>query len=450
MPHYDLLIQGGALVTPKAMFEADIAVQDGRIAAIGRSLGEATETVNANGLWIFPGIIDTQVHFREPGLTHKEDIESGTKAALLGGVTTVLEMPNTHPPTTTPESLAHKRELAQGRAWCDIGFFYGATAENAETLEQAENLPGVPGIKMFVGSSTGSLLVGEDEGIRRVLQHGHKRVAIHSEDEARNIERKQTYAESASGNVQWHPHIRDAESARLSTERVLCLSEETGRPVHILHISTQDELPLLAEAKRKGLGTTCEVTPQHLWFAGPGDYERLGTRIQQNPPVRDRWHRDALWYALETGLFDVFGSDHAPHTKEEKAQDYPASPSGMPGVQTMLPVLLTYVSQGRLPATEVSRMACQNPAKLFGMTDRGVLEAGYLADLTLVDPSLARTVEASILASRSGWSPWEGESLTGWPVIVIKNGKVAMQDGQAIGSPMGVVPEFAQTGSVNS
>ncbi|CAN5645728.1 dihydroorotase [soil metagenome] len=441
---YDLLIRGGTLVTDKRSFEADLAILGDRIAAIGQNLGDAKEVLDARDLWVFPGMVDSQVHFREPGLTHKEDIESGTRAALLGGVTTVLEMPNTHPATTTPEALADKIARTRGRAWCDIGFFYGATSENAETLEEAENLPGVPGIKMFVGSSTGSLLVGEDEAIRRVLQHGRRRVAIHSEDEARNVERKQIFAERAVGNVAWHPTIRDAESARLSTQRVLTLSEETGRPVHILHISTRDELPLLADAKRKGLGTTCEVTPQHLWFAGAEDYDRLGSRIQQNPPVRGKEHREALWTALETGLFDVFGSDHAPHTLEEKAQPYPSSPSGMPGVQTMLSVLLTYVAQGRLPATEVSRMACQNPARLFGMTDRGVLAEGYLADLTLVDPNVTREVEASMLASRCGWSPWEGKRLTGWPIAVLKGGQFAMREGQTVGGPLGGVPVFGR------
>ncbi|RYG38199.1 dihydroorotase [bacterium] len=441
---YDLIIRGGTLVTHRETYRADVAVLGDRIAKIGDlSSDEGTQEIDAEHLLVFPGLIDSQVHFREPGLTHKEDIETGTKSALLGGVTTVLEMPNTDPTTTTPKALADKVERAQGRAWCDIGFFFGATTDNAHTLSEAENLPGTPGIKMFVGSSTGSLLVGEDEGIRLVLQNGKKRVAIHSEDEARNAARKIEFAEKAAGNVRWHPTIRDAESARLATERVIRLSEETGRAVHILHISTRDELPVLADAKGRGLRVTCEVTPQHLWFCAPEDYDRLGSRIQQNPPVRSKEHRDALWFALETGLFDVFGSDHAPHTIEEKGKPYPGSPSGMPGVQTMLPVLMTYVAQGRLPVTEVARMACRNPARLYDMNDRGKVAEGFLADLTLVDARASRVVTPDILASRCGWSPWENETLTGWPVAVIKSGVLAAADGETIGTPVGGIPIFS-------
>lgn len=423
--------------------EADLAVKGGRISAIGAVDEEAERTVDAKGLTILPGAIDTQVHFREPGLTHKEDLESGSRAALFGGVTSFLEMPNTSPTTTDEATLRDKLERAEGRCWSHYGFFVGATTENADRLAEYERLPGVPGIKVFMGSSTGPLLVGDDDALRRTLRSGRKRVPIHAEDEARNSERKSLL--SLHPHAREHPFLRDAESARLATERILRLSAETGRPVHILHVSTADEPSLIAEAKRQGLGTTAEVTPQHLWFCAD-DYERLGTLLQMNPPIRSREHREGLWRALEAGVFDVFGSDHAPHTLEEKAQPYPQSPSGMPGVQTLMMVLLRFVQEGRLSLETVVRMACERPAELYGVTGKGRLEVGMDADLALWD--LARTVvfERGMVQSKCGWSPYEGEMLAAAPEMVVVGGVVAMEGGEAIGDPKGGQLEFG-TGS---
>ncbi|MGV3618160.1 MAG: dihydroorotase [Fimbriimonas sp.] len=438
--NYDLLIRGGRLASSSGVHDGDVGIVGNRIVAIG-SLGDATaaETVDARGLVVMPGVIDTQVHFREPGLEHKEDLATGTLAALYGGVTSILEMPNTNPNTTSPETLADKLERAAGRASCHYGFFVGATAENAERLAEYERLPGTPGIKVFMGSSTGSLLVGVDEELRRVLRNGVKRVPIHAEDEARNVAARKAYTGSDPRD---HPHVRDAESARLATTRILRLSEETGRPVHVLHVSTADEPPLLAEAKRRGLRTTAEVTPQHLYFAAPDCYERLGTLAQMNPPVRSAEHRDGLWRALAEGVFDVFGSDHAPHTLEEKAKPYPGSPSGMPGVQTLLPVLLTFVAQGRLRLEDVVRMACENPAALYGIRGRGRLAEGAYADLAIVDPDRSYTFERSMVRSKCGWSPYEGERLTGAVEHVVLNGRVALRSGEAAGAPTGQMLEF--------
>ncbi len=274
---YDILILGGRLATSKGVAVGDLAVKDGKIAAIGSLANESAEkTILANGLVVMPGLIDTQVHFREPGLEQKEDLESGTRAALMGGVTSILEMPNTNPTTTSPAALQDKLDRADGRAWAHYGFFVGASKENLEHLAEYEKLPGTPGIKIFMGSSTGPLLVGDDEALTVALKHGHKRIPIHAEDEPRNSARKSLI--SSDPHPREHPFLRDAESARLATERILRISHATGRPVHILHVSTADEPPLIAEAKRQGLGTTAEVTPQHLYFSAPDCYDRLGTK----------------------------------------------------------------------------------------------------------------------------------------------------------------------------
>jgi len=439
---FDLIIRGGTLATSEHLGVADIGITDGKIAEIGDlSYASSAGVVDATHLVVMPGVIDTQVHFREPGLEHKEDLATGTLAALAGGVTGILEMPNTNPTTTDAATLQDKLDRANGRAWCHYGFFVGATTENVDRLAEYENLPGSPGIKIFMGSSTGPLLVGDDEHLRRVLLSGRKRCPIHAEDEPRNKERKSLISDHP--HAREHPFLRDAESARLATQRILALSEETGRPVHILHVSTTIEPPMIAEAKRRGLGTTAEVTPQHLWFAGPDCYDRLGTLAQMNPPIRSEEDRAGLWEALRAGIFDVFGSDHAPHTLEEKAQPYPQSPSGMPGVQTLLPVLLTFVAQGRLDFQTLVKMACERPADLYGMTGKGQLAVGYDADITIVDPAKSYVFERSMVKSKCGWSPYEGETLTGSIEAVVLNGKVAMRGGETVGSARGRQLVFA-------
>ncbi len=438
---YDLLIRGARVVTSTHTEAADVAISGGKIAAVG-DMGSAIayEVVNARGLVLMPGVIDTQVHFREPGLTQKEDLESGTRSAILGGVTSILEMPNTSPTTTTEDALREKLRLAEGRAWGDYGFFIGASTENVELLPGLEQLPGVPGVKIFVGSSTGPLLVGQEDEIRAVLAHGKTRCPIHAETEERNRLRRAEAGKSP--HVREHPNIRDAESARLATEMVLRLSRETGRPVHILHVSTADEPPLIAQAKRDGVRVTCEVTPQHLWFAAPECYNRLGTRIQMNPPIRTNEHREGLWRALKEGVFDVFGSDHAPHTLDEKAQAYPDSPSGVPGVQTMLPALMTFVAQGRIDLETVVRMTSENAATLYEMRGKGLIAEGVDADLVLVDPDATYTFERSIVASKCGWSPFEGEKFTGRVEHVFLRGRQVVRERELIGAPTGKMLEF--------
>lgn len=437
---FDTIIRGASVVSACSIDVADVGIANGKIVAVGDLSSEAAiDSVQAAGLHLMAGGIDTQVHFREPGLTHKEDLESGTRAALHGGITTVLEMPNTSPTTTTREAIEDKLTRAAGRSWVNYGFFVGATTENSHELAALEQLPGVPGVKIFMGSSTGPLLVASDDDLRRVLKNGRGRCPIHAEDEVRNRNRKSLI--SATPHAREHPFLRDSESAILATNRILALSRETNRPVHVLHISTGEEPFIIQDAKRS-LDVTCEVTPQHLYFAGPEAYDTLGTHVQMNPPIRSVQDREAIWRALDEDVFDVFGSDHAPHTLEEKAQPYPSSPSGMPGVQTMLSVLLTFYNQGRLSLTKIARMLCERPAELYGMTGKGRIEAGYDADLVLFDPAASYRFERSMVQSRCGWSPYEGAILNGRIDSVWIGGTRSLREGERVTSPVGTMVRF--------
>ncbi len=436
---FDVLIRGGIVVSSSGQIRADIGIRDGRIAALGTVTGDADHLINAAGLHILPGAIDTQVHFREPGLEHKEDIESGTRAAVMGGVTTIFEMPNTIPATTTPDALQDKLDRAQGRAWSNYAFFVGATAETASQLAEFEMLPGTPGIKIFMGSSTGDLLVEQDAAVREVLLNGSRPAPVHSEDEQRLRDRKALISEHP--HAREHPFLRDAEAARLCTERLIRLSEETGRPVHNLHISTADELPLIADAKKRGLKVTCEVTPQHMTL-NADLYESLGNLLQMNPPIRSEDHRAAIFQAMQEGLFDVVGSDHAPHTLEEKSKPYPQSPSGMPGVQTLLPVMLDWVNKGALSLEKLTALTAENPAELYGIKNKGQIREGFDADLALIDLSQKWIVEKDWLQSKCGWSPYEGWSLTGRPIHALVNGVWTVRDAELHEPAAGRMVEF--------
>jgi len=438
---FDFVLRGPTIYSGSDTAVADIGIVGEKIVAIGDLAGApCAHMMDCSHLAALPGLIDTQVHFREPGMEHKEDLESGSRAAMMGGVTTFFEMPNTSPTTVNEEALNDKLARAKGRSWSNYAFFVGATAENATELGRLEQLPGTPGIKIFMGSSTGSLLVPDDDTLRTVLRHARKRCPVHAEDHARLEERKALL--SAQPHPREHPYLRDAECARKATERLLRIAEEENAKVHVLHVSTADELPLLAEGRRKGV-CTCEVTPQHLWFAAPDCYDRLGSLAQMNPPVRDDSHRQALRKALTDGCFDVIGSDHAPHTLEEKALPYPKSPSGMPGVQTMLPAFLTLAQRDRLlSVNEVVRLGCENPARIYNIRDKGFIKEGFDADLVLVDLQMPWTFSRDDVESKCGWSPFEGERFLGKPVHVFVNGMIGVYEGERIGEPAGRMVEF--------
>lgn len=415
----DLLITGGTVVTPSGEKKVDIACRNGRIVEIGQLLGKwvANDTISAKGLHILPGVMDTQVHFREPGMTHKETIEAGTRGAVLGGITGVFEMPNTNPLTLNADDLQAKLDIAHQTAYCDYAFYIGGSGVNAEQLVTLEKLPGCAGVKVFMGSSFGDLLADDNTVLERILSSGNRRVAIHAEDESRLKQRRHLVEESA--DVKQHPVWRDEQSALLATQRILAISEKTKRRLHILHISTKQEIELLAEHKHH---VSVEVTPHHLSMAAPDCYERLGSLAQMNPPVREIQHQQALWKAIENGVVDVIGSDHAPHTLEEKARPYPDSPSGMTGVQTLLPLMLNHVNAGRLSLQRLVDLTSAGPARLFHMKNKGRIAVGYDADFSIVDLTAKRTISNDWIASVVGWTPYDGKQITGWPIHTVIRG----------------------------
>jgi dihydroorotase len=436
---FDLILSGGNIVNQDGVGVRDLGVRDGRIAAIGSlAAAGAGERIECRGLHILPGVIDTHVHFREPGFTHKEDLETGSRAAVLGGVTTVFEMPNTEPPTIGASALAEKIRRARGRMHCDFAFFVGGTPTNIPDLPELERLPGCAGVKVFMGSSTGKLLVSDDAGVRAILRAIRRRAAFHAEDEPRLEERKNLRVE---GDPRSHPVWRDAAAALRATTRLVALARETGKRVHVLHVTTAEEVDVLAQHRDIA---TVEVTPQHLTLEAPGCYERLGTRAQMNPPIRDERHKEALWKALAAGVVDTLGSDHAPHTRAEKNKTYPASPSGMPGVQTLLPLMLNHVNEGRLNLERLMDLTSAGPARIFGIAAKGRIALGYDADLTVVDLKRQETIRNWLIASRCGWTPFDGEKITGWPVGTFVRGLKVMWQGEVLTRGQGAPVRFLE------
>ena len=437
---FDLVILGAELVTPSGRGAGDVGVREGKIAAIGSlSAGQAREVIDGRGLTVLPGVIDTQVHFREPGMEWKEDLETGSRSAVLGGVTSVFEMPNTRPTTTTEAALQDKLARAKGRMHCDHAFYVGATHENAGDLGELERLPGCCGVKVFMGASTGDLLIPDDAGVEAVLRAIRRRAAFHSEDEARLAERRPLARE---GDWTSHPEVRDVEAAVRSTRRLLAMAERLGKRVHVLHVTTAEEVDIIAAHRAVA---TMEANPQHLTFTAPDIYLRLKGYAQMNPPIREERHQQGLWRGIRQGVVDVIGTDHAPHTREEKEKPYPASPSGMPGVQTLVPVMLTHVAQGRLTLERFVDLTAHGPQRVFGLADKGRLAVGYDADLTLVDLNARRTIRDEDMANRSGWTPFNGFEAQGWPLATIIRGRFVMRDGEVIAPGEGRPLRFLET-----
>ncbi len=435
---YDLLLKNAKIVTADdGIIEADIATIDGKIVEIGALDGAAKENIDCYGLHILPGIIDTQVHFREPGNTHKEDLETGTLSAIAGGITSIFEMPNTDPLTTSKEALFDKILRANGRAWCNFAFFIGGTKENAKELPFLEKLPACAGVKVFMGSSTGNLLTEDDETLIEILENGSRRVAVHAEDEKR-LKDRQTIAEEKA-DVHAHPIWRDEETAVEATRRLIKAAYRTGRQVHVLHVTTAKEMQMLA--KYRDIASV-EVTPQHLTLFAPDCYDRLGTLAQMNPPIREKKHMEALWEGIENNTVKIIGSDHAPHTLEEKKQPYPKSPSGMPGVQTLLPIMLSHVNLGKLSLEKLVELAAHNPRKLYGIKNKGYIKVGYDADFTIVDMQAKRTITNDWIKSKCGWTPYHGLNVQGWPIMTIIGGCVVMREDKIIGEPIGSEVKF--------
>ncbi|OLL53970.1 dihydroorotase [Bartonella henselae] len=435
---FDTIFKGATVVNHDGSGKRDIGITNGRIAEIGDlTRASAGEVIDCIGLHILPGIIDSQVHFREPGNEHKEDLESGSRSAVLGGVTAVFEMPNTDPLTISEETLIDKIKRGFHRMHCDFAFWVGGTRENAHELVELERLFGVAGIKVFMGSSTGDLLVDDDESVRLILKNIRRRAAFHSEDEARLRERKMLrIEEDASSHSVW----RDEVAALKCTQRLVKIAHETKARIHILHLSTAEEIDFLKNHKDVA---TIEVTQHHLTLTAD-DYQRLGTLIQMNPPIRESRHREALWYGVQQGIIDILGSDHAPHTLEEKFQPYPASPSGMTGVQTTAAIMLTHVNAGKISLERFVDLTSHGPSRIFGISRKGRLAVGYDADLTIVDLKREEIITNVLIGSRAGWTPYDGKKVKGWPVGTIIRGMRVMWEGEIVTPSQGEPVKFTE------
>jgi len=437
MSSFDLILRGGTCVLPWGEVETDIGVRAGRIAALGDlRTAAAAEVIDCAGLHVLPGLIDPHVHLRDPGDPAVETIPTGTRAAVLGGITAVFDMPNTSPAVTSQAALENKRAYVKGKAWCDIGFYVGAAKSNIGELAALEAEPDVCAIKVFAGSSTGDLLVEDDASLERVMRSGRRRIAYHSEDEYRLQERKPIYA--AGGPHRLHAEWRDVECAFLGTRRLMALARETGRPAHILHVSTAEELDYLKDFRDVA---TVEVLINHL-SQNDEAYDRLGGYAVMNPPIRDARHQEAAWAAVRDGTVDCIGSDHAPHSRAAKERPWPATAAGLTGVQTLVPLMLDHVNAGRLSLTRLVDLMAAGPARVYGAICKGRLAAGYDADFTVVDLKRQRTIEESWIASPCGWTPFAGQRCTGWPVMTIIRGRSVMREDEVLGAPEGQPVRF--------
>ena len=437
----DLVIENGSIVNAESIEKKDIGIKDGRIFCLGDLKNyRASNRFNAKNLFILPGLIDTQVHFRDPGLSHKEDFSSGTKGAILGGVTTVFDMPNTSPPTTTLATLKKKLQMGRQKSWCDYAFFIGAKKTNISQLSMLEKQKGCSGIKIFMGSSTGTLLVDDDASLLKILKKTKGAIAIHSEDEERLRERKKIL-EKKDVTVQNHREWRDVETALKSTKRILGMAKKANRKVHLLHITTKDEVHIIRKSKKFA---TMEVTPQHLTLSAPQCHDKYGTFAQMNPPIREKVHQQALWQAVKNGTVDVIGSDHAPHTIEEKMKKYPESPSGLIGVQTLLPIMLNHVNNGKLGLKRLVSLTSTVPSRIYSILGKGSIRKDFDADLVIVDLKMTKKINNDWIASKVGWTVFHGMKVKGWPIATILRGKIVMRDDKIQGKRSGRSVTFSR------
>ena len=424
--NYSLIIKNGSCYINGNLEKTDIALIGNKIKKIGKIDVNSSKVFDATDKLVLPGIIDTQVHFREPGSTDREDLESGSRAAVLGGITSVFEMPNTNPPTSSLIEFEKKLNLAKNRMHCNYAFYFGATPENADQLSKLKDLKGCCGVKLFAGSSTGKLLVAKEEDIEKVISSSDRVVSIHSEDEEILNLRKKFIKE---GDVHSHPEWRNNECAMSSTRRVVKIAERYNKQIHVLHVTTKEEVDFLAMHKKN---VTFEITPQHLTLYAPDCYDKLGTYAQMNPPIRKKEHYDRLWTAVKNSIVDVLGSDHAPHSKEDKTKKYPASPSGMPGVQTILPIMLNHINNNKLSLKQLIELMCENPCKIFSIQNKGYIKEGFNADLTVVDMNKKQIIKNELMATKCGWTPFHDMSVKGFPIATIINGEIVMSNGKIV------------------
>jgi len=429
--NYSLIIKNGTCYINGKLIKVDVALSGNKIKKIGKIELNSSKVFDATDKVVFPGIIDTQTHFREPGSTDVEDLESGSRAAVLGGVTSLFEMPNTNPPTSNLIEFEKKLQLAKNRMHSNYAFYFGATPDNIDQLSKLKDVKGCCGVKLFAGSSTGKLLVDKEEDIEKVISNSDRIVSIHSEDEDILKLRKKFIKK---GDVHSHPEWRNAECAISSTRRVVKIAERYNKKIHVLHVTTKEEVDFLAMHKKN---VTFETTPQHLTLYAPDCYDKLGTYAQMNPPIRTKEHYDRLWVAIKNNVVDVLGSDHAPHSKENKDKEYPNSPSGMPGVQTIFPVMLDHVNNGKLSLEQLIKLMCENPCRIFGIKDKGYIKEGFDADLTIVDMNKEQVIKNEMIASKCGWTPFNNYKVKGFPIGTIVNGNLVMSEGKIISKAQG-------------
>ena len=434
--NFSLIIKNGSCYIDGKLTKTDIGLSGNKIKKIGKIELNSSKVYDATDKVVLPGIIDTQVHFREPGSTDAEDLESGSRAAVLGGVTALFEMPNTNPPTSNLVEFDKKLQAAKNRMHSNYAFYFGATPDNTNQLAKLKDVEGCCVVKLFAGSSTGNLLVDKEADIEKVISSSDRIVSIHSEDEDIIKLRKKFIKK---GDVHSHAEWRNVEAAMSSTRRVVKIAERYNKKIHVLHVTTREEVDFLAMHKKN---VTFETTPQHLTMYAPDCYDKLGTYAQMNPPLRTKEHYDRLWVAIKNNIVDVLGSDHAPHLKENKDKEYPNSPSGMPGVQTIFPVMLDHVNNGKLTLQQLINLMCENPCKIFGIKNKGYLKEGYDADLTIADMNKEVVIKNEMIASKCGWTPFNNHKVKGFPVATIVNGHLVMSNGKVVTESKGAPLKF--------
>ena len=438
---YDLCLKKGHVMINDNLELTNVYVKNGKISLISDKSLESKESINCENLTVLPGVIDSQVHFREPGLEGKETLESGMLSAVAGGVTAIFEMPNTNPLTITPDTIEDKLKRASKGAWSDYAFYLGGTMRTSSNLSEWENLKGVCGIKIFMGASTGDLMTATDEEVESVVSNGKRVIAVHAEDQMIMMENMKNIL-GDSNDVGMHCNWRSPESCLSATKRVVNLARKHNRRVHILHITTSKEMDFLSNNKDVA---SVELLANHLTLHAPDCYERLGTLAQQNPPIREKKHQDALWDALNKKIVDIIASDHAPHTLEEKASVYPKSPSGTPGVQTLVPIMLNHVNNNKLSLSRLVSLWSYGPERVHKIFGKGRIQEGYDADFTIVDMKKEMTIQNSQQKSKSQWSPYDGMKVKGWPTHTIIRGNCVMRNDEILGRPLGEMIQFKET-----
>ena len=438
---YNICLKNGQVMIDGELVTTNIYVKDQIITNISNKNFDSDETIDCKNLTILPGVIDSQVHFREPGLEGKETLESGMLAAVSGGVTSIFEMPNTNPLTITPETIEDKLQRASKGAWCDYAFYLGGTMRTSSNLCKWENLKGVCGIKIFMGASTGDLMTATDEEVESVVSNGQRVIAVHAEDQMIMMENQKTILGN-SHDVSMHCKWRSPESCLSATQRVVKLARKHKRRVHILHITTEKEMEFLSQNKDVA---SVELLANHLTLYAPDCYDRLGTLAQQNPPIREKNHQDALWKALNNDVVDIIASDHAPHTLDEKSQTYPKSPSGTPGVQTLVPIMLNHVNNGKLSLSKLVNLWSHGPERIHKIHKKGRIKEGYDADFTIVDMNKEMIISNQQQKSKSKWTPFDGMRVKGWPTHTIVRGKCVMCNDEILGYPIGEMIKFKET-----